>query len=129
MKQSERSRHLNRVVKWLFASGRIARGRFWLLALSGSIIFFALFTSLESLFGTGTGLTWFLYAPFYWLMLVISIQRYHDLGKSGWWLLLLLIPLIGLIWVPIELGFRKGISEHNRYGPDPTIRPDYMTVA
>jgi len=47
----------------------------------------------------------------WWLLL---IQRSHDMGWSGWWSLLTIIPLVGLVWV-----FKAGDSGANRYGAPP----------
>jgi len=51
--------------------------------------------------------------------LAIAIKRYHDRDKSGWWILILFIPLVGFIWFLIELGCLPGTPGPNRYGPDP----------
>ncbi|NBT29875.1 MAG: DUF805 domain-containing protein [Gammaproteobacteria bacterium] len=48
----------------------------------------------------------------------ISVRRLHDLDKSGWWLFLILIPLIGSI-VLIIWFIRRGTEGTNRFGPDP----------
>jgi uncharacterized membrane protein YhaH (DUF805 family) len=47
--------------------------------------------------------------------LAISIRRLHDIGKSGWWILISLIPIIGTIWLIILLA-TKGQSKDNEYG-------------
>ena len=49
--------------------------------------------------------------------IMVHIKRFHDRDKSGWWLLIALIPLIGPIWLLIELGFLKGTPGPNQYGP------------
>ena len=36
--------------------------------------------------------------------IIVHIKRFHDRDKSGWWVLLGLIPFIGAIWLLIELG-------------------------
>jgi uncharacterized membrane protein YhaH (DUF805 family) len=50
-------------------------------------------------------------------MLSVSVRRLHDLDRSGWWILLDLIPLVGgiilLIWF-----CTKGTDGPNRFGPD-----------
>jgi uncharacterized membrane protein YhaH (DUF805 family) len=51
---------------------------------------------------------------------VLSIKRCHDRDRSGWFLLLYLIPLIGSVWLLIDLGFLRGSQGPNRFGPDPT---------
>ncbi len=42
----------------------------------------------------------------------------HDQNKSGWWILISLIPLIGGIWL-LVLTWLEGTSGPNQYGPDP----------
>lgn len=52
----------------------------------------------------------------FWSLLAISVKRWHDRDKSGWWMLVGLIPIIGGWWVTIELGFLKGTEGANQYG-------------
>lgn len=51
-----------------------------------------------------------------WISLAVSVKRWHDRGKSGWWVLIGLIPLIGGIWALIETGFLPGDPGTNRFG-------------
>ena len=51
---------------------------------------------------------------------IVYIKRFHDRDKSGWWVLIGLIPIIGSIWLLIELGFLKGTPGPNRFGPQVT---------
>jgi uncharacterized membrane protein YhaH (DUF805 family) len=51
--------------------------------------------------------------------LALYAKRWHDRGKSGWWTLIGLIPIVGAIWLLIELGFLRGTPGANKYGPDP----------
>ena len=53
---------------------------------------------------------------------VVNIKRFHDRNKSGWWVLIALIPLVGALWIVIECGFLRGTVGDNRYGPDPERR-------
>ena len=48
-----------------------------------------------------------------------AARRWHDRGRSGWWSLLILLPVIGWIWMFISLCCRDGVRGPNRYGPDP----------
>jgi len=48
--------------------------------------------------------------------LAMSVRRLHDIGRSGWWLLLMLIPLIGFIIVLVWL-CQKSDTGDNAYGP------------
>ena len=51
-----------------------------------------------------------------WIAIALQLKRWHDLGKSGWLVLINLVPLIGTVFSLIFLGFRKGVSGPNRYG-------------
>ena len=50
--------------------------------------------------------------------LAVSIRRLHDRDKSGWWVLLAFIPLIGAIILLIWF-IMRGTQGPNRFGPDP----------
>lgn len=54
-----------------------------------------------------------------WASLAVSLKRCHDRDRSGWFLLISLIPLVGALWLIVELAFLKGTSGENRFGPDP----------
>ncbi len=56
---------------------------------------------------------------FLWPALALYTKRWHDRGKSGWWSLIMLIPLIGALWALVECGFLRGTEGPNQYGPDP----------
>ena len=63
------------------------------------------------------------------LFFALCVKRYHDICRSGWWLLLLAIPIIGPLWVAFSLGFRKGQQHENRFGAQPDLEQlDYLTV-
>jgi uncharacterized membrane protein YhaH (DUF805 family) len=48
--------------------------------------------------------------------LAVGARRLHDIGKSGWWQLIVLIPLIG--WIILIIWFaKKGDEAANAYGP------------
>lgn len=53
-----------------------------------------------------------------WPYLAVQVRRWHDRNKSGWWVLLNFIPIIGFFWVLIENGFLVGTSssQANRFG-------------
>ena len=54
--------------------------------------------------------------------LAVSVRRLHDIGKSGWWLLLNIVPLVG---PPVLLYFAVKDSQpgSNQYGPNPKAVP------
>jgi uncharacterized membrane protein YhaH (DUF805 family) len=103
----------------LFTSfdGRISRQPFWL----GTLVLFGVNIVASLVFGGGmlgavVGLV-LLYPS-----VAVTVKRWHDRGKSGWWTLLWLLPVIGWIWVLVECGFLEGTSGSNEYGPDPSAR-------
>lgn len=57
----------------------------------------------------------------------ISVRRLHDLGKSGWWLLLLLIPIVGLV-VILYWACLPGDDGDNRFGSNPIDPADEDAV-
>ncbi len=99
--------------------GRINRGKYWLgvaaiwvIMIVASIIWVALDT-------LGLIIFWLVWIGIIWPGLAIQIKRWHDRGKSGWWIFIGLIPLIGQIWALVETGFLPGDDGPNEYGPDP----------
>jgi uncharacterized membrane protein YhaH (DUF805 family) len=50
--------------------------------------------------------------------LAVTVRRLHDTGKSGFWIFIALIPLIGSIWLLVLL-CTEGTAGENKYGPDP----------
>jgi uncharacterized membrane protein YhaH (DUF805 family) len=55
----------------------------------------------------------------FWPWFAVMAKRLHDRGKSAWFLLILLIPIVGPIWLFIEVALLRGQRGDNRYGPDP----------
>jgi len=51
-------------------------------------------------------------------MVAIYVKRLHDRNHSGWFALLLLVPLVNL-WPAIEIMFLRGTRGPNRFGADP----------
>ena len=50
--------------------------------------------------------------------LAVAVRRLHDVGKSGWMLLIAFLPFIGAIWL-IVLLVKDSYSGENKYGPSP----------
>jgi uncharacterized membrane protein YhaH (DUF805 family) len=55
-----------------------------------------------------------------WTSLALQVKRWHDRGKSGWWVLINLVPVVGAIWSLVEIGFFRGTLGGNAFGGDPT---------
>ena len=109
-----------RLSELLFSfNGRINRAKYWLMVLILSIAPFIVLLFSVTVGEVGIVL-YILYSLIaIWPGLAISAKRWHDRDKSAWWILIGLIPIIGGIWILVELGFLKGTDGENRYGPDP----------
>lgn len=103
--------------------GRINRAKWWLgivgIWIIEGIVFAIIGSDNTNIFGL-VGLV------FLWPSLALGIKRFHDRDKSGWWVLVALIPIIGFFWILIELGMLEGTNGPNQYGPDPLGAGDTM---
>ena len=50
--------------------------------------------------------------------IAVSVRRLHDTGRSGWWLLIGLVPLVGAV-VLLIFFVQDSHSDQNQYGPNP----------
>jgi FAD/FMN-containing dehydrogenase/uncharacterized membrane protein YhaH (DUF805 family) len=105
-------------------NGRLSKGVYWLAALFYWCTFYVLYNLLA--FTIGSGSTWVLYPLLFWIVAATSIKRLHDQNRSGYWLLTILIPVIGPLWLIWCLGFKKGNYIGNRYGSVPGAAADYL---
>jgi len=104
-------------------SGRARRKEYWMFTLF-NIIFAIVAMILDNVLGIAMAEIG--YGPLYGLYalamlipgLAVSVRRLHDVGKSGWMLLIALIPLIGAIWLLI-LMVTDSNPEENQYGANP----------
>ena len=107
--------------RYLFSfKGRINRALWWVHYLSVVLILVGMgATQEDSAEPSGLLLLLFtvLFIPFIWIGLAVQVKRWHDRNKSGGWVLLPLLPIIGGLWALIELGFLKGTNGDNEYGP------------
>jgi uncharacterized membrane protein YhaH (DUF805 family) len=117
--------------KYVTFSGRAQRSEFWwfwLFLFAGQIILsivdstlFGTVTTYDGGFEahTNTPILSGLFSLAVFLpSLAVAVRRLHDTDRSGWWYLLCLIPLIGII-VLIVWWASKGTAGANRFGNDP----------
>ena len=102
--------------QYLDFSGRAQRMEFWMFVLFNFLISLGL-AIIDYVIGLG-----FL-QPLYGLAVLIpaiavSVRRLHDTGRSGWWLLIGLIPLIGII-ILIVFYVQDSHPGDNAWGPNP----------
>ena len=57
--------------------------------------------------------------PSCWPRRSLATRRMHDRGRSAAWLLAAAVPVLGPLWLLVELGLRKGTPGENPYGADP----------
>lgn len=105
-------------------AGRARRTEFWMFVLFSLIISIVLGV-LDSLLGltfvpgTTSGWLGLIYGLAVLLpSLGVTVRRLHDTGRSGWWVLIGLVPLAGAI-VLIVFCAAEGNRGPNAYGPDP----------
>ena len=101
--------------------GRMSRQPFWLFILVLVIVEVILFLLVdpESSFGA---IVWALFSlAIIWPSLAVQIKRWHDRDKSGWWILISIVPIIGPLWALIENGFLRGTDGPNRFGQNPLV--------
>ena len=109
------------VLKYKYAEfeGRARRSEFWYFALFNFIVSVGL--GMVDVF-TGLGFL----STVYGLAVIIpgialGVRRLHDTGKSGWWLLVFLIPMVG--WIILLVFYLQDSQLHaNEYGPNPKIQ-------
>ncbi len=116
---------------FLSFKGRVGRQTYWSFAMAPGLIFL----TLAALFDLPTRMTGFGFTVFTLLIaavaVAVGVKRCHDRGRSGWFLLVLLIPVVGAMWVLVELGFLPAKGDGNPYtserpgaGPQPTELAD-----
>ena len=103
--------------------GRINRGTYWIASIFIWSSFYVLFNLID-LFSYHATLV--IYPFLFWTLVATKIKRLHDSNRSGAWLWLVLIPVIGPLILIFLLGFRKGTYIKNRYGAVPGSAPDYF---
>lgn len=98
----------------------------WIMNLAGPGIYGLIMSNPEPTWEVVNEILLTVFAPLGIISLIfmyptyaIYTKRWHDRGKSGWWSLILFIPIIGALWMFIECGFLAGTEGSNTYGPDP----------
>ena len=95
--------------KYVTFSGRAPRSEFWWFQLFQLIVIACLAAAVESLVPIAQ-LALFLPG------LAVCCRRLHDTGRTGWWLLLLLVPVVGWIILLVFM-LESTKSEGDRFGP------------
>ena len=113
--------------KYVGFEGRASRSEYWWFVLLTGIAYIIAAIIDAIIFGIEltdpTPISWTLQIGILLPSLAVSVRRLHDIGKSGWYLFITLIPIIGLILL-IVWYCNDGDSVPNMYGPVPTNTRD-----
>ena len=115
--------YLEVLKKYAVFSGRSRRAEYWYFVLFNLIAIIVL-SLIDTLLGTfnvvqGVGLLSGIYSLAVLIpSLAVTVRRLHDVDRTGWWILIYLIPLIGVI-VLLVFALTPGTPGSNSYGPDP----------
>ncbi|KFC84258.1 DUF805 domain-containing protein [Buttiauxella agrestis] len=103
-------------------SGRARRKEFWMFILV-NLVLTGVLSILDKMLGLriakDEGLLTTIYGVLiflpYW---AVQFRRLHDTDRSAWWLLLLLIPIVGWLII-LAFNCQNGTPGENRFGSDP----------
>ena len=115
--------YLEALKKYAVFHGRSRRAEYWYFVLFNLIVAIVL-AAIDSLLGTfssaqNIGLLSGIYSLAVLIpTLAVTFRRLHDIDRSGWWILINLVPLIGTI-VLLVFALMDGTPGDNRYGPNP----------
>jgi uncharacterized membrane protein YhaH (DUF805 family) len=115
---------LNRLIA---AESRLSRGQFWLQAMCVWLLLYGARNLLGAV--TASVVVWIVNGAALAVLMILCIRRLHDRNYSGWWLLVILVPVAGAAWLVWQTAFRRGVPQGNRWGEDPAARHgDYLVV-
>jgi uncharacterized membrane protein YhaH (DUF805 family) len=109
-------------------SGRARRSEYWFFALF-NMVFAIVAMVLDNILGTTLNMGYGVSLPYGYIYilytivvlipgLAVAVRRLHDIGKSGWMFLIVLIPIIGPIWLLVLL-FTDSQHGSNKWGENP----------
>jgi uncharacterized membrane protein YhaH (DUF805 family) len=106
-----------------FGGNRLNRLRLWLFATTVALLA-VLFNSIATL---PNWLGWLVACALFGVFLHVCIRRLHDINKSGFLLFIGLLPVVGALWLIWMLGFKRGDSGVNQWGPGVPVK-DFHVV-
>ncbi|MFJ9109436.1 DUF805 domain-containing protein [Streptomyces sp. NPDC102283] len=101
-------------------SGRARRKEYWMFALISFVVSLVL-TIIGNLIGADF-LSYIYAVAILVPSLAVAVRRLHDTGRSGWWLLIGIVPLVGFIILIVFLA-SEGKHEANQHGQNPKLAP------
>ncbi|MET7654504.1 MULTISPECIES: DUF805 domain-containing protein [unclassified Streptomyces] len=114
--------YLDVLKKYAVFGGRARRQEYWMFTLFSVIISIVL-AIIDAVIGSSIlGIVYSLAVLL--PSLGVAVRRLHDTSRSGWWIFIALIPLVGAIVLLVFLA-SEGKQEPNQYGPNPKLAPAY----
>ncbi len=110
--------YLTVLKRYAVFSGRAQRAEYWYFTLFNAIIILVLNAISVLIFGNPMILFIVYILATFLPSLAVAVRRLHDAGRSGWMVLIGLIPFIGSIWLFVLLVIDSKSGE-NKYGPNP----------
>lgn len=111
--------YLKVLKKYSVFEGRARRKEYWIFLLFNMVINMAL-AFIETLMGFEGVLTGLYSLGILIPSLAVSVRRLHDIGKSGWWILINIVPIIGPL-VFLYFTVKDGTDESNEFGSNPKL--------
>ena len=114
--------YLQALKKYADFSGRARRKEYWVFVLFNIIISIVL-TVCDVFVGTySASASIGILSGIYSLAVLIpgiavTVRRLHDTGRSGWWILIVLVPIVG--WIVLLIFMLLDSQPQNAYGPSP----------
>jgi uncharacterized membrane protein YhaH (DUF805 family) len=99
--------------------GRARRKEYWMFVLFSAIISIVL-SIIDAIANLSSVLSGIYSLAVFLPSLAVSVRRLHDTGRSGWWILIGLIPLIGAI-ILLVFTCQDSQEKENKYGPNPKV--------
>ncbi len=96
--------------KYMDFNGRASRPEFWWFALFTLVVSLVLQVIGGDILGAVFALAVLLPG------IAVAVRRLHDVDRSGWWYLLVLIPLIGALILIFAFFIHRGTEGPNRFG-------------
>ncbi|MET4640325.1 DUF805 domain-containing protein [Streptomyces sp. NBC_01724] len=109
--------YLDVLKKYAVFSGRARRQEYWMYTLF-NVIAVIILAVLDAVLGTQPVLIAIYYLAVLLPSLGVFVRRLHDTGRSGWWILFGIVPLVGGITL-LVFSCLEGERSQNAYGPDP----------
>ena len=110
--------YLMALKKYADFKGRSQRKEYWMFTLFNLLAFFVL-SIVGSVLGDQAELLTGIYSLGVLLPSVaVTVRRLHDIGRSGWWALLMVVPVVGAL-ILVIFALQDSQAEENEYGPNP----------